>query len=60
VLTNLKTSSKKYGWVGYAGVSEIIFGDNYGFLTSSIPGKAGVQATRGTSLGNKLQNLKKK
>ena len=32
VISNLKCSEKKFGWEGFASVSEVIFGDNYGYL----------------------------
>jgi hypothetical protein len=32
VISNLKCSEKKLGWLGLASVSSVIFGDNYGYL----------------------------
>ncbi len=63
VTTNLKcnkykckkgvcTYSGKYGWIGFAGVSEVIFGDNYGYLSCTLPGKEGSAPTRGFSTGS--------
>jgi hypothetical protein len=42
-----------WGWVGYASFGGFIFGDNYGFLTSTIPGKEA--AIHGTTVGNLLK-----
>jgi len=53
-ITDLKCSTKKYGWVLFASISGEIFGDNYGFVSCEIPGKNGVVATRGPSTGSKL------
>jgi hypothetical protein len=51
VTMNLKCSTKVYGWVGFAGVSGIVFGENDGWLTCTIPGKDAV-ATKGPTIGN--------
>ncbi|MGA2423084.1 MAG: hypothetical protein ABSG07_03695 [Terriglobales bacterium] len=53
-VTNLKCSTKKYGWILFAGYGGSIFGDNFGFLSCKIPGKDGVVATRGLSTGSKI------
>jgi hypothetical protein len=44
VATNLKASKKKWGWVGIAdySFSGYLFGDNYGYLTTTIPAKGKV------------------
>jgi len=48
----LKCSTKKYGWIGFAGSpSGNIFGDNYGYLSCKIPGKH--TPTRGLMIGRK-------
>jgi hypothetical protein len=49
--TKCSDKLKKYGWVGFAGASGIVFGDNYGFVTCTIPGK-GHAPTKGPSFGN--------
>jgi hypothetical protein len=36
-MSDLTTSTRKYGWVGFASVSGTIFGDNYGYLTTTLP-----------------------
>lgn len=41
----------KYGWIGFAGYSGYIFGDNFGFLTCAIPTK-GKTPTKGLSTGS--------
>jgi hypothetical protein len=41
VITNLTTSSKKYGWLGLASESGTVFGDNYGYLTTELPSANG-------------------
>lgn len=54
VTTNLVCASgkhPKYGWIGFAGVSGFVFGDNYGYLSCSIPGK-GPAPTKGLSTGS--------
>jgi hypothetical protein len=38
-----------YSWIGFASVSGFIFGDNYGYLSCSIP--AGNAPTKGLSTG---------
>ena len=53
-ITDLKCSTKKYGWVLFASISGEIFGDNYGYLSCNIPDKNGVVATRGVSTGGKI------
>jgi hypothetical protein len=53
-ITDLKCSTKKYGWVLFASISGEVFGDNYGYLSCNIPGKNGVVATRGLSAGGKI------
>lgn len=47
-----KFPNGKYGWVGFASVSGIIFGDNYGYLTCNLPtdDDESVRA-RGTTVG---------
>jgi hypothetical protein len=50
VFTKTKASSKKFGWIGFASYSYFIFGDNYGFLTKTIPGKK--TPTHGTVIGS--------
>jgi hypothetical protein len=40
----------KYGWIGFASVSGFVFGDNYGYLSCTIPGK-GPAPTVGLSTG---------
>lgn len=37
VLTDLKPSSSKYGWVGLASYEGIIYGAEYGYLTATLP-----------------------
>jgi len=52
VATALKASWKKYGWLGIAASpGYTVFGDNYGFLTASIPavGKHNGKLTTGKS-----------
>ncbi len=58
-ITDLKCSTKKYGWVLFASISGEIFGDNYGYLSCNIPGKNGVVATGGLSTGSKPFPAKK-
>ena len=41
----------KYGWIGFASVSGFVFGENYGYLSCTIPGK-GPAPTLGLSTGN--------
>ena len=42
-----------YGWGGAAAFSGTYVGGNHGFLSCSIPGKAGVAPTKGTSVRSK-------
>lgn len=49
--TNLGAKKPKEGWIGFAGVSGITFGANYGTLACSIPAK-GSASVRGASFGN--------
>ena len=62
VMTQLHASHKlrDYGWVGVAGYYGFFFGDNYGYLSSTIPGAEA--ASRGTSAGkgNLKSDLKKR
>lgn len=51
VSTALKCTSHHYGWIGFASVSGFIFGDNYGYLSCTIPGK-GPAPTKGLSTGS--------
>ena len=37
VLTDLATSTSKYGWVGFASYDGIIYGAQYGYLTTTLP-----------------------
>jgi len=62
VFTQLKPSKLlfHYGWIGFAGGSGSIFGDNYGYLSASIPGRNGVKATAGLSTGNAKGQFSKK
>ncbi len=41
IVTNLKCSTKRFGWIGFASYNGVIFGDNYGYLSCTIPGKDG-------------------
>ncbi len=53
VLTNLKCSEKKLGWLGLASVSSFIFGDNYGYLWPCGPeAKRAAANGHGLSTGN--------
>jgi len=48
----LKASEKKYGWIGMAASpGYTVFGDNYGYLSTSIPGPK--TPTHGTTTGKK-------
>jgi len=42
-----------YSWIGVAGFSGFVLGTNQGYLSCSIPGKAGVAATKGSSIRQK-------
>ncbi len=42
-----------YGWVGAAAFSGFYVGGNHGYLSCSIPGKAGVTPTKGASIRSK-------
>jgi hypothetical protein len=37
VLTDLMPSTSKYGWVGFASYDGIIYGTQYGYLTTTLP-----------------------
>lgn len=50
VFTKKAASSKHFGWIGFASYNNYIFGDNYGYLTTTIPG-AGKFASHGTVVG---------
>lgn len=50
-VSNLKCSTKHYGWIGIAAESGFMFGDDYGFLSCTIPGRDAVP-TKGRSTGN--------
>jgi hypothetical protein len=51
VVTNLKCSSKKFGWIGFAGISGRVFGSNYGYLSCTIPGKDEAVANKRLTTG---------
>jgi hypothetical protein len=54
VASNLACASgkhPKYGWIGFASVSGFVFGDDYGYLSCTIPGK-GPAPTLGLSTGS--------
>jgi hypothetical protein len=51
VVTNLKCSSHRYGWIGLASGTGIIFGDNYGYLSCKIPGRNGAVASNRLTTG---------
>jgi hypothetical protein len=38
VISDLTANAKKYGWLGLASTSGVVYGDNYGLLTTTIPG----------------------
>ncbi len=40
-----------YSWIGFASVSGFVFGDNYGYVTCTIPSASHSQATKGPSTG---------
>jgi hypothetical protein len=52
MVSALKCSNelKKYGWIGFASVSGLVFFDNYGFLTCAIPGRDMIP-TNGPTIG---------
>ncbi len=52
VVSGVSCPPKRYAWIGFASVSGFIFGDNYGYLSCSIPGKNGAVATKGMSTGS--------
>ncbi len=52
VASALRCHNNVYGWIGFASVSGFIFGDNYGYLSCTIPGKKGAVATKGMSTGS--------
>jgi hypothetical protein len=60
VNSGLTCTSKKYNWIGFASVSGFIFGDNYGYLSCSIPGKKGAVGSKGLSTGSATQIARKK
>jgi hypothetical protein len=52
--TEASTIAKNHwGWVGFASAGGLIFGDNYGFLSATIPGKEA--AVHGTTIGHLLK-----
>jgi hypothetical protein len=51
VASALGCHSNRYGWIGFASVSGFIFGDNYGYLSCTIPGPHNAP-TRGLSTGS--------
>ncbi len=51
VVTNLKCSKKRYGWIGFAGYPGLIFGSNYGPLSCTIPGKDAAVSNNRLSTG---------
>jgi hypothetical protein len=51
VVTNLKCSSKKFGWIGFASYAGLVFGANYGYLSCTIPGKDGAVASNRLTTG---------
>jgi hypothetical protein len=56
VITKTEASTiqkNHFGWVGFASYGGFIFGDNYGFLTATIPGKDA--AIHGTTIGKLLK-----
>ena len=52
-ISALKCSTKKYGWVGFAGYSGVVFGDNYGYLSCIIPGRNGAVSNGRLSSGGR-------
>jgi len=51
VVTNLKCSSKKFGWIAFASVSGRVWADNYGYLSCQIPGEDGAVASNKLTTG---------
>jgi len=51
VASALGCHNNRYGWIGFASVSGFIFGDNYGYLSCTIP-SAHNAPTRGLSTGS--------
>jgi hypothetical protein len=51
VASALRCNNRHYGWIGFASVSGFIFGDNYGYLSCTIPGPHNAP-TKGLSIGN--------
>ena len=49
--TDLGAKKVVEGWIGWAGASGFVFGDNYGVLACEIPGK-GKAPVKGLSIGN--------
>jgi len=58
VASALKCNNRRYGWIGFASVSGVIFGDNYGYLSCTIPGPHNAP-TRGLSTGNAKAQARK-
>ena len=57
VVSALKCSEKKFGWIALTTMSGILFSDNYGYLSCQIPGRDGAIATRGPSTGRYTKAL---
>jgi hypothetical protein len=56
VITKTEASTiqkNHWGWVGFASFGGFIFGDNYGFLTTTLP--TGAAAAHGTTIGKLLK-----
>ncbi len=39
----------KYGWIGFAAASAVVFGDNYGYLSCQLPGQPGSPPFKGVT-----------
>jgi hypothetical protein len=58
VISKIKASAKKQGWIGLGAYGGYIFGSNQGLLTLSIPG--GARPSHGTSVGGaKMAKVRK-
>ncbi len=49
--TNLGAKKAKEAWIGFASVSGFVFGDNYGTVACSIPGRDKGAKMKGLSIG---------
>jgi hypothetical protein len=52
--------SGSFSWIGFGSVSGFVFGDNFGYLSCTLPSKHGSQALKGLSTGSATRESAKR